>query len=59
MVTDGTVTGVIDFDDIGWGDAENISWLKLHDGSNILSITGACTYKIELDAPQKRIGDLL
>lgn len=59
VVTDGTVTGVIDFDDIGWGDAENISWLKLHDESNILSITGACTYKIEFDAPQKRIGDLL
>ena len=59
MVTDGTVTGLTNFEDIGWADVGNISWLKLHDGYNVVSITGACTYKIEFDVPQKRIGDLL
>ena len=59
MVTDGTVTGLTNFEDIGWADVGNISWLKLHDGYNVINITGACTYKIEFDVPQKRIGDLL
>lgn len=59
MVTDGTVTGLTNFEDIGWQDVGSISWLKLHDGANQITITGACSYKIEFDVPQKRIGDLL
>lgn len=59
MVTDGTVTGLTNFEDIGWEDVGSISWLKLHDGYNTLNITGICTYKIEFDVPQKRVGDLL
>lgn len=59
MVTDGTVTGVIDYEDIGWSDAGTITWLKLIDGANVLSISGSCTMTIEYDVPLKRVGDLI
>lgn len=57
MVTDGTVTGVIDFEDIGWSDIGDIYWMKLKDGTNHLTISGECEVKIEYEIPIKRVGD--
>ena len=59
MITDGTVTGVIDFEDIGWSDVGKIYWMKLKDGTNNLSITGNCTVTLEYEVPIKRVGDFV
>lgn len=59
MVTDNTVSGVIDYEDIGWTDAESITWLSLVDGANVITVSGSCTLTFEYDVPIKRVGDLI
>lgn len=58
ILSDGTTSGVIDFADIGWTEA-NIYWLRLLPGENTLTVTGNFTLAIAFDAPCKRVGDWL
>ena len=58
-VTDGTVSGVIDYEDLGWSDVGNIYWLRLFDGINQLTLDGSFTLTIEYSAPMARIGDFV
>lgn len=52
-------SGVVDFDDVGWDDVDNIYWLRLLAGNNSLSVSGNVDLKISYKAVVKRAGGWL
>ena len=59
IITDGTISGIVDYKDLGWKDAGNIYWTRLKDGVNLLTIKGECNLIITYDIPLKRAGDFV
>lgn len=59
ILQDGTTSGVIGFDDIGWSDVGNIYWPRLIPGENTFEITGTVKIVISYDAPHKKVGGWL
>lgn len=56
--SDGTISGIISYADLGWKDIGNIYWLRLVPGINQLQIntTGSAHMSISFDAPHKKVG---
>lgn len=60
IVTDDTISGVIDFEDLGWDNLENIYWLRLNsNGNNTLTLQGNATITLDLDIANKMVGGWL
>lgn len=59
ILKDTTNDGVVDFEDVGWGDVGNIYWLRLLAGENTLSCSGNVDLTISYKAVVKKVGDWL
>lgn len=59
LLSDSSISGVVNFDDIGWDDVGNIYWLRLQSGTNVLNVTGEATITLQYDIVDKRAGDWL
>lgn len=56
---DGTTSGIITYQDLGWDDVGNIYWPRLLPGRNTLRVEGNVQITIEFDYPYKRVGGWL
>ena len=59
ILRDGTTSGVISFDRIGWSDAGNIYWPRLLPGSNTITFSQPVTVKVEYEGVYKKVGGWL
>ena len=56
---DGTTSGIITYQDLGWDDVGNIYWPRLLPGRNTLRVEGNVQITIEFDYPYTRVGGWL
>lgn len=58
--TEEAALGRLTYEEVGWSNKENISWLELFAGNNIIKITGyKCKVSITYEVPQKSLGGLM
>lgn len=58
---DGTTSGIISYNDLGWEDVGNIYWMRLTPGINVIKNDGTTSIqlKFEFDYPYKKVGGWL